>query len=431
METQWLLPGFGLAAITLTAAALVPPRAGLLAGNRAWFALGWLASEFAPWLAALVALAAVLVTRSALDSRAEPTEFAALLLVASVAGLLIVQRRARRARAVLEAALRSELGKAYAEGIDRTRRPGVAAPPRAVPMLLSMPRPRPRKLERIVDVPYPGGHERNTLDVYRLATGCSAAPVLLHLHGGDWVAGNRRRQSLPLLHHLASLGWLVIAPSYRLSPAARMPAHLIDCKSALAWIRGHAVALGGDPGFVAVTGSGAGAHLASLLALTYDQRDLQPGFEQVDTRPAACVALHGVYDLADRAQLFPGRRARLRWLGTNVMPGSTVGELAAWDAVSPVARVHEHAPPFFVLHGAHDSLAPATGAREFVGRLRGVSREPVIYAELPGAQHAWDTAVSHRSMETVHAVARFLEWCAARHYRTHGPYRDRTHRAWS
>jgi acetyl esterase/lipase len=424
METQWLLPGLGLAAITLTAAALVRPKTGPLAGNKAWFALGWLGSEFAPWLAALSFVAGVLVTRAALADGADPTELAALLLFASVAGMIVVQRRARGARGVLEAALRSELGNAYGEGFDQSRRRRLAAAPRTLPLLLSLPRRGGSKIERIVDVPYPGGHELNTLDVYRPATGCRAAPVLLQIHGGDWVAGDRRRQSLPLIHHLAALGWLVVAVNYRLSPSVRLPAHLIDCKSALAWIRGHAAALGGDPGFVAVTGGGAGAHLASLLALTFDQHELQPGFEQIDTRPAACVALHGVYDLADRSQLFTARRARLRWLGANVMPGSVERDLSAWDAVSPLARVRTDAPPFFVLHGSHDSLAPAAGAREFVARLRGVSREPVAYAELPGAQHAWDTAVSHRSMMTVHAVARFLEWCAGRHYRTHGPYRD-------
>jgi acetyl esterase/lipase len=431
MATQWILPGLGLAVVAVTAAALVPPGRRLFAGNKAWFALAWFGSEFAPWLAACVLAGVVLVARQAVRDGSDPTEFAALLLLVSLAGLLIVHLRARRAGAVLESALQAELGSAYAEGIEHTRRRRVCKGPAAPQLLLPLPLRRAVGVERIADVPYPGGHERNTLDVYRPARGCHAAPVLLQLHGGNWVAGDRRRQSLPLVHHLASLGWLVVAANYRLGPSVRLPAHLIDCKSALAWIRGHAAALGGDPGFVAVTGGGAGAHLAALLALTFDRQDLQPGFEHVDTRPAACVALHGVYDLADRSRHFAARRKRMRWLCTHVMPGTAAEDLGAWDLVSPVARVRADAPPFFVLHGTHDSLSPVAGAREFVRHLREVSPQPVVYGELPGAQHAWDTAVSHRSLQTAHAVARFLEWCAGRHYRLHGPYRDSTDRAWS
>jgi acetyl esterase/lipase len=66
-----------------------------------------------------------------------------------------------------------------------------------------------------------------------------------------------------------------------------------------------------------------------------------------------------------------------------------------------------------VLHGTHDSLASVDEARLFVERLRSVSRNAVAYAELPGAQHAWDIFRSVRAMHSVHAVTRFLEWAHA------------------
>lgn len=427
MGTQWILPGLGLVAVTVATAALVPPGRRLFAGNRTWFALSWFGSEFAPWLAALLLACAVRVTRQALQDGNDSTEFAALLLFAAIAGLVVAHLRARHAGRVLESALQGELGGRYLEAIDGSRRSRVCRRPRLRRLLLPWPM-RAATIERIADVPYPGEHECNTLDVYRPASGCHAAPVLLHVHGGNWVAGDRRWQSLPLLHHLAALGWVVVTANYRLGPAARLPAHLVDCKSALAWIRGHAAALGGDPGFVAVTGCGAGAHLASLLALTFDRTELQPGFEHVDTRPAACVALHGVYDMADRGRHFAARRARLRWLQRNVMPGTAENDSETWDRVSPVALVRADAPPFFVLHGTHDVLSPPGGAREFVQRLRDTSSQPVVHAELPGAPHAWESAVSHRSLQTAHAIARFLEWCAGQHYRLRGPYRDSTDR---
>jgi acetyl esterase/lipase len=82
---------------------------------------------------------------------------------------------------------------------------------------------------------------------------------------------------------------------------------------------------------------------------------------------------------------------------------------------SPRALLREDAPPFFVLHGTHDALSPVGEAREFARELRLASTQPVVYAELDGAQHGWDTLCSPRALHTVRAVTRFLEWCAARH----------------
>jgi acetyl esterase/lipase len=45
---------------------------------------------------------------------------------------------------------------------------------------------------------------------------------------------------------------------------------------------------------------------------------------------------------------------------------------------------------FFVAHGDRDPLVTVEGARLFVKRLRSTSSNPVVYAELPGAQHSFD-----------------------------------------
>jgi acetyl esterase/lipase len=79
-------------------------------------------------------------------------------------------------------------------------------------------------------------------------------------------------------------------------------------------------------------------------------------------------------------------------------------------AASPLDQISEKAPPFFVIHGEHDTLVPVREAREFVRRLREVSPNPVAYAELSGAQHAFDIFPSIRSAHVVRGVERFLEW---------------------
>jgi acetyl esterase/lipase len=413
MDTQMLVLGFALAVTGLTISALVRPNF-LVRDNALWSACSWFAGEFAAWLAggALLALLAIATTTQALAG--ERGRLAALLLVASAAGLLAVANRTRRTRSVLEEALRDTLGPAYLRDVPVARMPALIDEVPRQHYFRFVPRRSPA-VEIIANLPYPGGDERHVLDVYRPAGGSRDAPVVLQIHGGGWTRGNKHQYAMPLVHHLAALGWVVVTPNYRLCPGTRMPGPLIDCKAAMAWIRGHIAGYGGDPSFIAVTGGGAGGHLAALLALTFDEPELQPGFEHVDTRPAACVPLHGIYDLADRRHRHPARAARLRWLGENVMSCPLERDALAWDMSSPRALLRDDAPPFFVLHGTHDALSPVGEAREFARELRLASTQPVVYAELEGAQHGWDTVCSPRALHTVRAVTRFLEWCAARH----------------
>ena len=81
---------------------------------------------------------------------------------------------------------------------------------------------------------------------------------------------------------------------------------------------------------------------------------------------------------------------------------------------SPIERIHPGAPPFFVIHGDRDTLAPVEDARLFVERLSEVSKAPVRYAELRGAQHAFDIFASPRTARMVDGTLRFLNVMRAR-----------------
>jgi acetyl esterase/lipase len=82
--------------------------------------------------------------------------------------------------------------------------------------------------------------------------------------------------------------------------------------------------------------------------------------------------------------------------------------LESYIRASPVTHASADAPPFFVLHGRNDSLVPVEQARGFVARLRQVSRQPVVYAELPFTQHAFDMLGSVRAAHAAVAVEQFL-----------------------
>lgn len=260
---------------------------------------------------------------------------------------------------------------------------------------------------------------RNRLDLHLPADAAPGQrrPVLLQVHGGAWIMGDKREQGRPLMTHLAARGWVCAATNYRLSPAATMPDQIVDVKRALAWLRANVADYGGDPDFICITGGSAGGHLSSLAALTPGDPRFQPGFEHVDTRVEACVPFYGVFDFLDRAgdRRF-GKMADA--LGPMVFKSRPEEARELWDAVSPVTRVHEGAPPFFVIQGSHDSLVFAEEAVRFVGLLRARSRNPVLFAELPGAQHAFEIFHSPRSAHAVRAATAFLE-------RVHAEYRHR------
>jgi acetyl esterase/lipase len=409
--SSWLLLCLAITGVAMTTTAIV--RADRLGfGNMLWFLSGWLTSELALFH---VLLSAVVTTAFALASdalQAWPGRLAVALMLLAWAGLLLAQWRARPSGRILEQVLRTALGDRYQRRIPSARRAVLrdTVPLRelAAPFALRGP-----GVEWIRNLPYADGHQRHVLDVYRPSSGCTNAPVLLQIHGGGWMLGNKHEQALPLIYHLAQRGWVVVTPNYRLSPRARFPDHLIDCKRAFAWVRRNITAYGGDPGFVAVTGGSAGGHLSALMALTANDARLQPGFEDVDTSVAAAVPFYGVYDFTDRHGLKASGDAMVRWLEKTVMPCSPSTDPGLWDLASPIAQARPDAPPFFILHGTHDSLASVEEARHFAQQIRVVSRNPVAYAELPGAQHAWDVFRSVRAMESVHAVTRFLEWARA------------------
>ena len=256
------------------------------------------------------------------------------------------------------------------------------------------------------------GRLKLKLDVYRNRSHPTGSPVLLYIHGGAWVLGDKREQGVPMMTYLAAHGWLCITANYRLAPRAPFPAQIIDVKRAIAWVKEHASDYGGDPSFIAISGGSAGGHLSALAALTPDETEWQPGFESADTSVQAAVPFYGVYDFTNRDGL--GHAGMRRFLERSVMKRKLKKDRAAFEAASPMYRVRSDAPPFFVVHGHNDTLVPVKQARLFVKLLREVANEPVAYAEIPGAQHAFEIFKSVRTAHVVQAAERFLAVVLAR-----------------
>ena len=150
-------------------------------------------------------------------------------------------------------------------------------------------------------------------------------------------------------------------------------------------------------------------------ALTANDPEYQPGFEDVDTRVDAAVPFYGVYDFSNEYGLQANGRGMDYFLSKYVLKKDPVADAEDFRRASPMHRMHPDAPPFFIIHGTHDSLASVEEARHFAQALQQTSKQPVAYAEIPGAQHAFEIFHSLRTSVVVQAVDRFLAWSYSRY----------------
>ena len=376
-----------------------------------YFLSAWLAGELALihllWQVALTALVAFG------GGLSDPlAQFGLGIFALSWLGLIYLHCQAMDSAHYLRAALNRALGIDYRQNIPADRREVLSDD------IVSRQWMRPFHFRRDgvrlhSHISYGEAGKRNLLDVYQPVNprpgGC---PVLLQVHGGAWIIGEKEQQAKPLMYHMAQRGWICVSINYRLSPKEAFPAHIIDVKKAIAWIRETISEYGGDPRFIAITGGSAGGHLSSLAALTPNRSEWQPGFEDTDTALQAAVPFYGVYDFLDRYDI----RAEMSMadiIGEKVLQCSQEENRQLWDDGSPLSHVNAEAPPMYVLQGTHDSLVWVEEARTFVAAMQEVATAPVAYAELPGAQHAFEIFHSVRTDHMVNSVADFLEWSHA------------------
>jgi acetyl esterase/lipase len=348
-----------------------------------WVA-GWLSTEFPPHV----------LTGHALSRISHPS-----------IGRVAATWAAQRADQTLTAALEESFGPEFRDQVCHPVCDQSESAPRSG--LLHRPGPHSRYAAQTSDISYGPGGTEHLLDIWRrhdLAPG-RRAPVLIQVPGGAWAVNGKRGQAYTLMSRMVELGWICVSINYSKSPRCAFPAHLVDVKRAIAWVRENIADYGGDPDFIAITGGSAGGHLASLAALTPNDPTFQPGFEDADTTVQAVAPYYGVYDFTDFENM---HEMMLPFLEHFVLKARYADAPERFKAASPISHAHSEAPPFFVLHGEKDELVPSGQARAFCAALREAGAATVAYAELANAHHAFDITPTFRSRLAADAVADFL-----------------------
>jgi acetyl esterase/lipase len=189
------------------------------------------------------------------------------------------------------------------------------------------------------------------LDVYRPKAAEGKLPVILSVHGGAWVYGDKDVYQFYCMS-LARRGFAVVNYSYRLAPEYKYPASFNDTKAVCDWILANAEKYGFDTDNIFGVGDSAGAHMLAMFccALTNPAYAKTTGFEVPENFSFRGIALNcGAFLIT------PSQEADMTtMLMGDYLPGG--GTKEEFDLISPVKHLNADFPPVFIMTCPGDFL---------------------------------------------------------------------------
>jgi acetyl esterase/lipase len=210
----------------------------------------------------------------------------------------------------------------------------------------------PDDVQRYDNIPYGLVDAKwQKLDVYRPKNVKDKLPVILSVHGGGWVYGDKEVYQWYCMS-LAQRGFAVVNYSYRLAPEYQYPSSFEDTGSVAYWILDHAEKYGFDTNHIFGVGDSAGAHMLSLFAAALTNPSYEVPYPLPKDFSFQAIALNcGVYEMD------PSALGDTRKLMQDFLPkGGTKEE---FHAISPVNFITDQFPPCFIMTCPGDFLNAA------------------------------------------------------------------------
>jgi acetyl esterase/lipase len=160
-----------------------------------------------------------------------------------------------------------------------------------------------------------------------------------------------------------------------------------NLKQGVAWVKEHAEEYKIDPARLGITGGSAGGHLASLVALTCDEKSSVKA-AGVFFPPTDFLEFRGQKydDKSTPAQLEQVKRFVIL-NGASAEPSEVIGKL---KEVSPALCVTDKAPPFLIIHGDADPVVPLAQSEKLLAALKSANVPCELIIKKGGA-HPWPT----------------------------------------
>lgn len=260
---------------------------------------------------------------------------------------------------------------------ERIRAMGpVIDPPKTAPLYAPLQQKEPYDGVKVTrDLKY-GADARHALDVFTPEQRAGPRPVLMFVHGGAFVAGNKRPPGSPFYDNImlaaARNGMVGVNLTYRLAPQNPWPAGAVDVGDAVKWVKDNIAGHGGDPARVYLMGHSAGAvHVASYVAF--------PAYHKSGVGIAGAILVSGLFDFTKTK---PGKPEQAYF-----------GEKAGSAEVSSIAGLLQARVPLMVAYAELDPGDFVAQSKLLNEALCAVGRCPRLVA-----------LASHSHMSEVYAI---------------------------
>jgi acetyl esterase/lipase len=272
---------------------------------------------------------------------------------------------------------------------------------------------------KFIDIPYANLSNSQKLDIYLPEEGSGPFPVIVSIHGGAFMGCDKGDvQVLPMLEGIKK-GFTVISINYRMSGEAKFPALVHDGKAAIRWIRRNAEKYGFDPRRIAAWGGSAGGYLASMLAVSagnIELDDLSLGNAEFSSAVQSAVVWYGPTNFLKmdeqliasgltppRDQLHNGENSP-----ESLLMGETITKIPERvKAANPETYIGDTIPPVLLQHGKKDPVVPVQQSVEFFEKLsRKAGDNRIVLEVFEDAEHA-DPAFE--TQENIERIFRFLK----------------------
>jgi triacylglycerol lipase len=271
----------------------------------------------------------------------------------------------------------------------------VVDPPHTAPLYALLAEKPPYKDVKVTrDVAY-GPDPMNKLDVFQPASGDAARPVLIFVHGGAIVAGDKDAKNkspfydnvmLWAVHH----GMIGVNVDYRLAPKFQYPAAQEDVAAAVKWVHDNVAHNGGNPAEVFLMGhSAGGCHVATYVG--------HPEFYKVEgSGLAGAIFMSGCFDMTT----FPGGKTTEAYYGT---------DKSKYAERSAIAGLIKTKLPLLVMHAELDPPPFVQQADELDKALCGIGKCPA-FAVFPKHSHMSEAySINSPDTQVGDAIAAFVK----------------------
>ena len=239
----------------------------------------------------------------------------------------------------------------------------------------------------IQDIPYAGTkNPRQTLDLFipQEINKKDNLPLVIWIHGGGWKKGTKKSGHLP--HRLPSIvetgKYIGACIGYRLSGEAIWPAQIHDCKAAIRWLYGNANKYRIDTNKIAVWGSSAGGHLASMLGVTNKKSEFDGALGNHLDQPCTIHTVLNYYGPSDLLTMndYPSKidhnahdSPESQLLGFPIQEKKNLTKKA-----SPISYTHKIHASFIHFHGTNDLLVPYPQSKIFHQTLKNAGVNSIL-----------------------------------------------------